>query len=223
MIRAALGEVRKELPPFTGPALLAGLGATVALAAVMVASPTAGVAAGLVVFAFFLLALASLPARAAWEEGTVWREGQTHAARLGLQALDVGVALALLVCGAASAVWAFDADLAAAAVTFAVCVAGLALLARHFQDADWLEPTRRAYGRVGWAPKLILAAVWLLALAPGAVSAYDHDAIRSGDVWEPAIRTVVAILPLGWFLWDSGFLRTRPAREAPPTEPRSAH
>jgi hypothetical protein len=55
------------------------------------------------------------------------------------------------------------------------------------------------------------------------MSAYDHDEIRSGRVWEPAILTVVAILPLGWLLWDSGQLRTSQAEEGPPLEPRNAH
>ena len=120
-------------------------------------------------------------------------------------------------------VWAFQADLVAGAVALAICLAGLALLGNHLREAEWLEQTRRAYGHVGWVPKLVLAGVWLIALAPKAVSAYDHEAISSGRVWEPAVLTVVAILPLGWFLWDSRLLRTSHAEEAPPPEPRSAH
>ena len=223
MLREALGELRKEVPPFTGPALLGGLGVTVLLIVVMVISPAAGVAGGLVVFSFFLLALASFPARAAWQEGTVWRNGQSGTTQFVVQALSAGVALAFLICAAASAVWGFDAQLAAGAVTFTICLAGLALLGRHFRDAEWLEQTRRAYGHVGWVPKLVVAAVWLIALAPGAIAAYDHDEIRSGRVWEPAILTLVAILPLGWLLWDSGLLRTSQAEEGPPLEPRNAH
>ena len=220
MLRGVLGEVRKEVPPFTGPALLAGLGVTVLLIVVMLISPAAGVAGGLVVFSFFLLALASLPARAAWQEGTVWRDGESGTTQFTVQALNAAVALAFLICAAASTVWAFDAHLAGAAVTFTICLAGLALLGRHFRDADWLEQTRRAYGHVGWVPKLVLATAWLIALAPGVVSAYDHDEIRSGRVWEPAVLTFVAILPLGWLLWDSRLLRTSQADEDPPVEAR---
>ena len=222
MLRGVLGEVRKEVPPFTGPALSAGLGVTVLLMVVMLISPAAGVAAGLVVFSVFLLALASFPARAAWQEGTVWRNGESDRTQFAVQALNAGVALALLICAAASTVWAFNADLVAGAVTFAICFAGLALLGRHFRDADWLDQTRRAYRHVGWGPKLVAATAWLIALAPGAISAYGHEEIQSGRVWEPAILTVVAILPLGWLLWDSGVLRTTEAEESPPIESRSA-
>lgn len=222
MVREALREVRNEVPPFTGPALLAGVVATAALVVVMVISASAGVAAGLVVFSFFLLALGAIPACAAWQEGTVWREGASGRKLTAVQALHVGAALALLVCAAASMVWAFGADLIAAAVAFVLCVGGLALLAHHFRDAHWLDQTRRAYAHVGWPPKLILAAVWLIALAPEAISAYGHEEIREGRVWEPAILTIVAILPLGWFLWDSGVLRTRQADERPAPEPHSA-
>lgn len=223
MLREALGELRKEVPPFTGPALLGGLGVTVLLIVVMIISPAAGVAGGLVVFSVFLLALASFPARAAWQEGTVWRNGESGTTQFAVQALNAAVALALLICAAASTMWAFDAHLVAGAVTFAICLAGLALLGRRFRHVDWLDQTRRAYRRVGWMPKLVVAAVWLIALAPGAISAYDHDEIRSGRVWEPAILTVLAILPLGWLLWDSGLLRTSRAEEGPPLEPRNAH
>ena len=223
MLREALAEVRKEVPPFTGPALLGGMGVTSLLIVVMLISSAAGVAGGLVVFSFFLLALASFPARAAWQEGTVWRDGESGTTQFAVQALNAGVALALLISAAASTVWAFDAHLVAGAVTFAICLTGMALLGRRFRDADWLEQTRRAYRHVGWAPKLVVAGVWLIALAPGAISAYDHDEIRSGRVWEPAILTVVAILPLGWLLWDSGLLRTPRADEGSPLEPRSAH
>ena len=223
MLRGALGEVRKEVPQFAGPALLAGAGVMLGLAVVMLVSPAAGVAGCLVAFSFLLLALASFPACAAWQEGTVWRNGQSRTTQSAVQVLNAGVALAFLICAAASTVWAFEAHLAAAAVAFAICLAGLALLGHHFRDAEWLEQTRRAYGHVGWVPKLVLACVWLIALAPNAVSAYDHEAIRSGRVWEPAILTVVAILPLGWLLWDSGLLRTSQAEEGPPPEQRSAH
>jgi hypothetical protein len=222
MLRGALAEVRKEVPPFTGPALLAGVGATLVLIVVMLVSPAAGVAGGLMVFSFFLLALASLPARAAWEEGTVWRDGESGRTQFTVQALNAAAALAFLICAAASAAWAFGADWAAAAVTFAICLAVLALIGHHFRDTDWFEQTRRAYGHIGWVPKLVLATVWLIALAPEAISAYDHEDIRSGRVWEPAIRTIVAILPLGWFLWESGVLRSTRAEERPPLEPRGA-
>jgi hypothetical protein len=216
MIQRALREVREEVPPFAGPALLAGVGALLVLVVVMLISPSAGVAAGLVVFSFFLLALASLAARVAWQEGTAWRQGEPAKTQFAAQALSAGIALAFLICAAASTAWALGAHLAAAAVTFAVCLVGLALLGRHFQDAGWLEETRRAYGHVGWVPKLALAVVWLVVMAPEAISAYDHEEIRSGRVWEPAIRTVVAMLPLGWLLWESGLLRTSPAEARPP-------
>ncbi len=223
MLRGVLAEVRKEVPPFTGPALLAGLGVTVLLIVVMLISPAAGVAGGLGVFSFFLLALASFPARVAWQEGTVWRDGESDTTQFAVQALNAGVALAFLICAAASTVWAFNAHLVAGAVTFTICFAGLAFLGRHFRDADWFEQTRRAYRHVGWVPKLVAATVWLIALAPDAISAYDHEEIRSGRVWEPAILTVVAILPLGWLLWDSGMLRTSRAEEGLPPESRSSH
>ncbi len=216
MLHGVLAEVRKEVPPFTGPALLAGVGATFALVVVMLISPAAGVAGGLVALSFFLLALGSFPARAAWQEGTVWREGESDRTQAGVQALTAGIALAFVICAAASMVWAFQAHLAAAAVAFVVCAAGLALLAHHFRDAEWLEQIRRAYGHVGWVPKLVLATAWLIALAPAAISAYDHEDISSGRVWEPAILTVAAILPLGWLLWDSGLLRASQPEARPP-------
>ena len=172
MLRGVLEEVRKEVPPFSGPALLAGVAATLALIVVMLISPAAGVAGGLMVFSFFLLALASFPARVAWQEGTVWRNGESGATQFAVQALNAGIALAFLICAAASAVWALQADLAAAAVTFTICVAGLAVLSHHFREAAWLEQTRRAYGHVGWVPKLVLAAVWLIAQPE--TSRYTH-------------------------------------------------
>jgi len=221
MIHGVLREVREEVPPFAGLALLAGVGATVVLIVVMLISPTAGVASGLVVFSFFLLALASFPARAAWQEGAAWRHGESHNTQFAAQALIAGVALAFLICAAASTVWALRAHLAAAAVTFAICLAGLAVLGHRFQDAGWLEETRRAYGHVGWIPKLALAVTWLVVMAPDAISAYDHEEIRSGRVWEPAIRTLVAILPLGWLLWEAPLLRADRA-DAPPLEPPRA-
>ena len=221
MIHGVLREVREEVPPFAGPALLAGVGATLVLIVVMLISPTAGVASGLVVFGFFLLALASFPARAAWQEGAVWRRGEPANTQFAAQALCAGVALAFLICAAASTVWALNADLAAAAVTLAICLAGAALLGHRFQDAGWLEETRRAYGRIGWVPKLALALTWLVVMAPDAISAYDHEAIRTGRVWEPAIRTLVAILPLGWLLWESRLLRADRRADAPPLEPHS--
>ena len=223
MLREVLAEVRDEVPPFAGPALLAGCGVTLALVIVMLISPAAGVAGCLVAFGFFLLALASFPARAAWQEGTVWRSGQSDTTQTTGQALTAGVAVALLICAGASMVWAFGADVAGAAITFTICVAGLAVLGRRYRDAEWLEQTRRAYGHIGWVPKLVVATAWLIALAPEAISAYDHEAIRDGRVWEPAILTLVAILPLGWLLWESGLLRaTGPAKDAPPPEPGSA-
>lgn len=222
MLREALTEVRNEVPPATGALLLGGVGATLVLIVVMLISPAAGVAGGLVLVSFCLLALASLPARAAWQEGTVWRDAESGATQARVQVLSVGIALALLVCAAAGTVWAFGAHPAAAAITFTICLAGLAVLGRHFRDTEWLAETRRAYGHIGWAPKLALATVWLLVLIPGAISAYDHEDIRSGRVWEPAALTLVAILPFGWLLWDSRLLRTAQPVEAPP-EPRGAH
>ncbi len=221
MLHEVLQEVREEVPAFAGPALLVGVGVTLVLVVVMLISPSAGVASGLVVFSFFLLALASLPARVAWQEGAVWRQGEPRNTRFAAQAFSAGTALAFLICAAASTVWALAAHLAAAAVTFAICLAALVILGRHFQDAGWLEQTRRAYGRVGWVPKLTLVVVWLVVMAPNAIAAYDYEEIRSGRVWEPAIRTLVAILPLGWLLWESELLRAN-RTQAPPLEPHSA-
>lgn len=207
MIQGALREVREEIPAFAGPALLAGLLTTLVLMAVMFVSPSAGVAGGLVVFSFFLLALASFPARAAWQV-TGWRNGQPGGRQFAAQALNATIAVFFLVCAAAGTVWALGADLAAAAVTFALCLVAIAVVGHHFRDADWLGEIRQAYGHVGWGPKLALAAVWLAVMAPEAIAAFDHEAIRAGRVWEPAVRTIVAILPLGWLLWESRLLRS---------------
>jgi hypothetical protein len=221
MIQGALREVRGEIPPFAGPALLTGVAATLVLVVVMLISPAAGVAGGLVVFSFFLLALASFPARAAWQEGTGWRHGEPEQRQLAAQVLSAAIAVFFLVCAAAATVWALGAHLAAAAATFAICLVGAAVLGRHFQHTGWVEETRRAYGHVGWGPKLALAIVWLAVMTPEAISAFDHEEIRAGRVWEPAIRTLLAILPLGWLLWESRLLRASPApRQAqarPPT------
>jgi hypothetical protein len=134
---------------------------------------------------------------------------------LGAQALNAAVAVILLICAAAGTVWALGAHLAAAAATFAICLGVLAIVGRHFGTTGWIEETRRAYSHIGWGPKLALAIVWLAVMIPEAIAAYGHEEIRTGDVWEPAIRTLVAIVPLGWLLWDSRLLRVdRP--EGPP-------
>ena len=187
-------------------------------------SPAAGVAGGLVVFSFFFLALAALPAAGAWQEGTAWRDGEPPTGRSTARALNAGIALAFLICAAAGTVWAFEAHVAGAAVTFAICLGGVIVLLRQFRDAEWPAQVRHAYGHVGWVPKLVLASAWLIALAPSTISTYDRDDLRSGQVWEPAVLTLVAILPLGWLLWESGVLRARRDDEGGPAmEPRSAH